>query len=830
MVGIVVVSHSRALATAAVALAREMVPDPTVRIEVAAGLDETTFGTDAVAIAGAITAADTGDGVLVLMDVGSAVLSAELALELLDDDVRSRVMLSPAPLVEGLLAAAVTAVGEADLAEVTYEALAGLTGKAAALAAPDAEPEPPTVDEVLPTATARFTLTTTHGLHARPAARLARLAARLDADVGIRNLTTSTDWVPARSLSRLTALGAVRGHELELSASGPAGPAAIEAVLALARDNFGDPPEPADRSSLADRRAQPASFADAAKGKLSGIPAGPGIGIGPARIQRPGPVELPERSVGSPAEEQHRLDRALATAAEDLRTMQADTADHLGVTESVIFDAQLTLLADPEMLSDAAEQIAAGRSAEAAWTGVTERVAESIEALDDEYLRARASDVRELQDHILRALAGESSPVGSAAPGAAVREAEPPGVLLAVDLTAAQAAYLDPATTLAVVLAFSTSVSHAAILVRARGIPLVVAVGPRLLAIPAGAEVAVNGDTGDVLVNPKAKARRALLEQAARQEAAKAAALREAAGPARTTDGVQILVGANLGSLEDARSAAESGADLAGLVRTEFLFLDRDQAPEVEEQVEVYSGLAEAMNGRRLTLRTLDVGGDKPLPYAPTPASANPFLGVRGLRLSLAQPELFRDQLRAIIRVAHQTPVSVMFPMVSTLTEVHAARRLLEEVIASEGRGTPTGLEVGIMVEVPAVALKTVRFAAAVDFFSIGTNDLTQYALAAERGNPDVAALSDPYDAGVLALIRAVCQGAAGRSQVAVCGDLAGDPGATALLIGLGVGTLSVSPPAVPLVKQAVRAVDATRAAGLAATALAMRQTALPSA
>ena len=207
MVGIVVVSHSRALATAAVALAREMVPDPAVRIEVAAGLDETTFGTDAVAIAGAITAADTGDGVLVLMDVGSAVLSAELALELLDDDVRSRVMLSPAPLVEGLLAAAVTAVGEADLAEVTYEALAGLTGKAAALAAPDAEPEPPTVDEVLPTATARFTLTTTHGLHARPAARLARLATRFDADVGIRNLTTSTDWVPARSLSRLTALG-----------------------------------------------------------------------------------------------------------------------------------------------------------------------------------------------------------------------------------------------------------------------------------------------------------------------------------------------------------------------------------------------------------------------------------------------------------------------------------------------------------------------------------------------------------------------------------------------------------------------------------------------
>jgi phosphocarrier protein FPr len=278
-----------------------------------------------------------------------------------------------------------------------------------------------------------------------------------------------------------------------------------------------------------------------------------------------------------------------------------------------------------------------------------------------------------------------------------------------------------------------------------------------------------------------------------------------------------VLVGANVGSVDDATAAATYGADLAGLVRTEFLFLGRAQAPDVDEQEAVYRQIADALGGRRITLRTLDVGGDKPLGYLPMPTEANPFLGVRGIRLAEVHPELFADQLLAIARIAHDVPVSVMFPMISTLDELLWGRRMLEDAVKLAGRGEPTDLEVGIMVEVPAVALKAKAFAPHVDFFSIGTNDLTQYALAAERGNDAVADVGDPFDPGVLHLIDTVCRSGA---PVAVCGELAADERATPLLVGLGVRELSMAPRAVPPIKQAVRRLDSPHAAALCAAAL----------
>jgi phosphocarrier protein FPr len=283
---------------------------------------------------------------------------------------------------------------------------------------------------------------------------------------------------------------------------------------------------------------------------------------------------------------------------------------------------------------------------------------------------------------------------------------------------------------------------------------------------------------------------------------------------------VHVLVGANAGSADDARNAADCGADLLGLVRTEFLFLDRERAPDVAEQEAAYLASAAAMGGRRVTLRTLDVGGDKPLGYLPMPAEANPFLGLRGIRLSLARPGLLAEQLLAIVRVAHVTPVSVMFPMVSTVDELRAARALLDEAVGVEGRGTPSGMHVGAMVEVPAAALKSASLARHADFLSIGTNDLTQYALAAERGNAGLAALADPLDPGLLQLVAAVCRGSAGRALVAVCGELASDERAVALLIGLGVRELSVTPRAVPSIKEATSAVEVAAAAVLAGRAL----------
>jgi len=385
------------------------------------------------------------------------------------------------------------------------------------------------------------------------------------------------------------------------------------------------------------------------------------------------------------------------------------------------------------------------------------------------------------------------------------------------DLTPAEAAALDPQRVAAVVLARGSPTAHSVILLRALGIPAVVAAGPGVLDVVPGQVIAVDGTRGEVVVEPSDEVRAAVERRAGAARRRRASARAEAAAPAVTRDGVEIRVGANLASLDDATAAASAGADLAGLVRTELLFLDRSTAPSVHEQAEAYRALADALPGRRIVVRTLDAGGDKPLPYVHMPREANPFLGVRGIRLALRHPELLRDQLQAIVRVARDRPVDVMFPMVSTVAELLAARAILHEAARLEGPGVPDGLRVGIMVEVPATALKAVAFAPHVDFLSIGTNDLTQYALAAERGNDAVAAVADPLDPGVLALVAAAARA---DTTVAVCGELAADELATALLVGLGVRELSVVPNSVPTVKQAVREVHAAEAAELAAAAL----------
>ncbi len=798
-VGLVVVSHSRALAEAAVALSREMLQGQDVAIEVAAGLDDGGFGTDAVAIQAALTAADRGDGAVVLMDLGSAVLSAELALELLaDDDARARVVLCPAPLVEGLVVAAVAAAGGGSRAEVAAEALGGLAAKQGHLGGAEAQPPEGPSEPAADVRTASFTVAVPHGLHARPAARLVRAAQAAGWPVELRNASRGSDWVPATSLSRVATIGAQEGDEVELRAAGPGAAAALDALLALASRGFDDvtggatpQPAPTDPGTA--------------------VGASPGVGIGPAYHLVAALPTLPAAAAGDPQQEQADLDAARAAARLDLQRTRAAAAAAVGPAEAAVFDAHLLLLDDDDLVGDARRGTGRGLPAAAAWAAAVDRVHEAFAALADPYLRARAADVRAVGDDVLRRLLGVAAPDLAAVSG----------VLLARDLTPAQAVALDPARVLGVVLAQGSPTAHSAILVRARGIPAVVGAGTALLATVEGTTVALDGGTGEVVVDPDPATLARLRARAADLAGAAAVAARRSAAPARTRDGQRVLVGANIGSVDDAALAAAGGADLAGLVRTEFLFLGRGDAPSVDEQEAVYRAVAAALGGRRITLRTLDVGGDKPLPYLPVAPEANPFLGLRGLRLSLAVPGLLADQLLAVVRVAHDTPVSLMFPMVSTLSELLAARRELDPAVARVGRGRPPGLQVGMMVEVPAAALKTAVFAPHVDFLSIGTNDLTQYALAAERGNAAVAALGDPYDPGVLRLVAAVCA-AAGDALVAVCGELAADEAAAQLLVGLGARELSVSPRAVPAVKEAVRRLDTVAAAATAGAALGL--------
>ncbi|GAA3342359.1 phosphoenolpyruvate--protein phosphotransferase [Amorphoplanes nipponensis] len=670
-----------------------------------------------------------------------------------------------------------------------------------------------------------------HGLHARPAARLVALARSLDAQVRIRNADTGSPWAPATSLSRVATLGVRHGQRIEVRASGPRARAAVDRVVALAGRAFDETEEtagagpqpwaadqprggPADqaedrgRAALSGRaEGGPAAQASGGTGAgqpAAGWPASPGIAIGPARRLSAAPLAVPDVPAREPAREWQRIGDALTAVRHDLARLRAATGG-----EGSIFDAHLLLLDDDDLLAEVRSRTDAGESAPRAWAAATDRIAGEFEALADPYLKARAADVRAVADQTLRALLG--------VPGEVVAGS---GVLIAADLTPAGAAGLDPGRIAGVLLASGSPAAHSAILLRTRGIPAVVGAGPAVLEIADGTPVALDGRTGEVLVAPAEPVLAELRARARDQESRRRHAAGRAAAPAVTRDGVTVEVGANVGSPADARAAAEHGADLVGLIRTEFLFLDRDAAPDVAEQEAAWREIAGALGGRRITVRTLDVGGDKPLRYLPAPVEANPFLGVRGLRYTLRHPALLTDQLLAVVRVARDVPVSVMFPMVSTVGELLRARRMLDDVIAREGGGPPAGLRVGIMVEVPSAALKAATFAPYVDFLSIGTNDLTQYALAAERGNPALAELADGLDPGVLRLIDAACRGAGERVTVAVCGELAGDEAAAPLLTGLGVRELSVTPPAVPAIKEAVRATDRAAAADLARAAL----------
>ncbi len=798
MVGLVVVAHSPELARAAVDLALEMVPGQPPQIAIAAGAAaDDGYGTDAIAVKTAIEQVDDGGGVVVLMDLGSAVLSTETALDFIDPELRSRVHLSAAPLVEGLVAAVVQAAAGEPADVVMREAAAGLYGKEVHLGLAATTP-----DETADAAGERisFTVTPPHGLHARPAARLVAAVKRFDAGVQIRNVTTGSGFVPAASLSRVAAIGARQGHEVEVTASGPQARRVLATLQALVARDF------EQASDAAAPRLQAA-----AAGRP--LPASPGIGIGPKWSIREDDMVLPELIASNPEAEWRSSQEALAATRDEIgrtRNRLLGAATRAGAD---IFDAHELLLDDEEIVGAVKAAIADGVSAAAAWSATLEEVETEWAQLDDPYLQARATDVRGVRNQLLRHLLGREHHVVSQR-----------GIVVAAELTPAEVAQFDAAVVGGIVTARGSPTSHTAILAQSLGIPAVVAAGNSVLDIADGTEMVIDGSEGTVLIDPPAATLEHYRSEQRRQTAAAAAAHSRAHQPAVTTDGATIEVAANIGSAADVAAVAASGADAVGVLRTEFFFINRTEPPTPGEQEAEYRRIAEAIGGRRLTIRTLDVGGDKPIGYIPIPHEDNPFLGVRGIRLSLLHPELLRQQLHAIVGVARDHPISVMFPMVTAVAELEQALAALDEAYAAQG-GRPEQLEVGIMVEVPAVAANAAAFTSRVDFVSIGTNDLAQYSLAAERGNEQVAHLADALDPGVLRLMQRVTA-VAGPTKVAVCGKLAADLAAVPLLVGLGVDELSVTRFAVAAVKDEVRLWAQVDAKALVAEALALESAA----
>ena len=811
MVGIVIVSHSEALAEGVVLLAREM-GGAELAIEAAGGISDTdpahpVLGTDADRVRSAIERAMSPDGVLVLMDLGSALMSAEFAVEMLEGAV-GPVKLSAAPVVEGAVAAAAAASGGATLEEVASEARGALAMKTSQIADDGDASSGDDGAGADADVTAELTVRNAIGLHARPAARFVETARRFDADVRVAK-AGGGPAVSARSLTNLVALGARFRETLTVSAAGPQAREAIDALTQLALEGFGDgvadaPAPPLPRAQLAPEVTEP----PAPGAVLTGVAASAGVAIGPA-FRLGGLGEAPAERAAQDAEGELRtLDEALAAARGAIEHDREIVTARAGAADAAIFDAHLALLDDDALLEPARDGIAQGATAERAWYDAAQQVAALYRGLDEPLLQERATDVLDVGRRVVGAITG----AGSDGAGAS-------GIVVADELTPADAAGLDPARVLAIATARGSTTAHAAILARALGLPAVVGLGPGVLGVSDGVTLLLDGEAGTVTVDPPADMVSDAKERRERDERRRAGARERAREPAVTRDGERVEVFANLGTGADAARAVELGAEGVGLLRTEFLFLGRDELPGEDEQAETLRAIAEALGGRPLIVRTLDAGADKPLPALPMPPEDNPFLGVRGIRLALSRPEVLATQFRAILRVAVDHPVKTMLPMVATLAEITAAREVLDRARADTGIDAP--MELGIMVEVPAAALGAARLAAHVDFFSLGTNDLTQYTMAAERGDARLASLLAGPQPAVLRLIQATVAGAAAHGRwVGVCGELAGDPAAAVLLAGLGVTELSMAAGLVAEAKAALREVTLADARAAATAAL----------
>jgi multiphosphoryl transfer protein len=824
VVGLVIVSHSAELAAGVVELAREM-GGGDVPIEAAGGLDDGSVGTDAARVQAAIERAMSADGVLVLMDLGSALMSAEMATELLGGD--DRVLLSEAPLVEGAVAAAAVARGGASLEEVAAEARGALAMKVSQLGGAEPSVEDASTDgAAAKEGEVRLPVVNEIGLHARPAALVVELASRFDADLRLAK-AGRPGRVSARSLTGLMTLGARLGDDLLASASGPQADEALAALEALAREGFGEGvaagsapaaggPKPATAQPAppaAEASARPAAAAPAPPTPgtvLTGIAASSGVAVAPARHLEAGVAAPPARESEGAVAETDRLERGRADALVAIESDRDRLIARGAAAEAAIFSAHLALLDDEALLEPARAAIERGAPAERAWHDAAESAASTYRALEEPLLRERAADVEDVGRRVVAAIVGDGKPAASL----------DEGIVIAAELTPADAAALDSSLARGIATARGTPTAHAAILARALGIPAVVGLGADVLAVPAGTPLLLDGDQGSVHVAPSEELVRSAEQRGERAAARRTAALERAGEPAVTRDGARIEVVANLDEPGDAAIAVELGAEGVGLLRTEFLFLEHPTLPSEREQAERLAEIAGALGGRSLIVRTLDVGADKPLPALPMEPEENPFLGLRGIRLSLDRPELLATQLRAILRVAAEHPLKVMFPMVATAAELRAALAILDEARAQTGVDAP--LETGIMVEIPAAALLSERLARHVDFFSIGTNDLTQYTMAAERGNERVAPLLAGPHPSVLRLVRDTVEGAEAHGRwVGVCGELAGDPPAAVLFAGLGVRELSMAPRLVPEVKAALRSVTLADAREASERALA---------
>ncbi|MBS0472764.1 MAG: phosphoenolpyruvate--protein phosphotransferase [Proteobacteria bacterium] len=618
-----------------------------------------------------------------------------------------------------------------------------------------------------------------HGVHARPAAQISGVARKFECDVEV---VCRERHANAKSVAALMSLAVQGNEQIRVSARGQNAHRAVDEIVELIEhgivEEAAEPAAPIPLPPVAENLPSNA---------IRGVSGAPGTAIG--RVYR---LHVSEQIVVEHGAGRELEAARLRAALDGVRSRLGDLKAAGNRQQHDILGAHLALLDDPELLNCAAAEIAADKSAAFAWRAASRQLAGTFRALKDGRMRERASDVLDLERQVLAALLGEAHTKPESLP--------PDAIVLAEELLPSELAILG--TVAGIVTASGGPTSHVAILAAGKGIPTVVGCGPRVLEIADGAIIVLDASTGLLYVEPGLELLEDARRKIERQTNAASDALARAAEVCVTADGVRVLITANLGSgADEALAAVQGGAEGCGLLRTEFLFQDRDTSPSADEQFDIYQAIATALSGRPFKIRTFDIGGDKPVPYLPLPFEENPALGLRGVRAGLMHRDLLRTQLAAILRVSPLP--SIMLPMVSSLEEIRAVREQLAEL------GAPPDIQLGIMVETPASAMLAAQFSEDADFFSVGTNDLTQYTLAMDRGHPELAPHIDAYHPAVLALIARAVSGAERHCRpVSVCGGLASEPLAAALLLGLGIRELSMPAAAIPRMKDVIRSLD----------------------
>lgn len=791
-VGLVLVSHSRALAEAAATLAREFTPADPPRIAIAAGRADGGTGTNATRVAAAISEASEGVGVVVLTDLGSAVLSADMALEFIANRIDVRVV--PAPFIEGLLAAVVRAATGDGIDVVAAEASAALAPKVALLAGSPPAAGATTSGQAAaaehPSASAIALVRNEGGLHARPAAEIAALAATFSSAIMLA--VPGKPPAPAASPLSISILIAKPGTEVQVSAAGDDADAAVRAIAALIESGFGEPLVTAAPTSA------PALLAEAAEPDRGSGP----LGVSSGRVV--GPVAVLVHAIAEPSATVIMAPPARAAAAQivtdALRATAAQYRERAAATEGHRAEvlAATAAIADDAVLHDAASRAVHERGVSperAVWDAIARLVADYRAAGGS--MLDRITDLHDVRDRAIAAITGVEPP--------GLPERREPYILIADDLAPADTVTLDPSRCLALVTEQGGPTSHTAIIARELGLPAVVGV-LGATSIADGTLVLVDGDTGEVIVQPD------LAEQAT---ATGVITLPPFVGPGQTADGHLVVLSANVGAPREIARAVERGAEGVGLFRTEFCFLDRADEPSVAEQVAAYREVFAAFPRQRIIVRTLDAGSDKPLPFLTAIDEPNPVLGLRGVRTAIRDPQVLERQLQAIAEAAaaERADVAVMAPMIATLGETREFAALARAAgIAS----------VGIMLETPAAAVTAAELCAAVDFISVGTNDLSQYTMAADRMSASLAALADPWQPALLRMIRLVGEAAAETgTPMGLCGEAAANPDFAAVLVGLGASSLSMTARAIPTVGARLAGVTLEQCRAAAAAACA---------